>query len=432
MAVSLPCVENPLLLPVQDLFKGILHKVGNREGLEINLKNFSLAVSDCFALEMCISTDEFERTKADVLCKTVFMQFVSNFILDVDCMNTVKSQSELAEEFKKAADEKSTEISRLSHVSQDTAYREGFRLQALSRAQEAAESDRVFLSGYGKGVLVINISALGPEKAEKFIRGCAGWKSHVNRILTCLDGEKGEIRLNKKGTCWVVDLASPQRKIMFAWSASQQFNRWSGPRYFGPRLNTTNGAGHWCGLVSEAMPLDPERNPTCAKFLREAMNCLQEHGMTPNQWVSVENARRSAAQKRQDAILRAVIDAGELDGVLKNGVGWFLQSSREKYLKVAEEIVGSSDVIPSDLTMQIRAHFAEVNKAEEEARILAELEAEQIRLANEKVRQEAESKRQAEISSICRTLGITSREWDDMTPKQQRLALHRARLAGKI
>jgi len=57
-----------------------------------------------------------------------------------------------------------------------------------------AEEDKVFLSGQGvKGVLILGISALNPDKAEAFISACAGWKSHVNSVLELLDGELGEI-----------------------------------------------------------------------------------------------------------------------------------------------------------------------------------------------------------------------------------------------
>ena len=51
-----------------------------------------------------------------------------------------------AEKYKQAADELSERITHLSVVSQDTAYREGFNLHALRRAQHAAEEDKVFLN----------------------------------------------------------------------------------------------------------------------------------------------------------------------------------------------------------------------------------------------------------------------------------------------
>src|SRR3990167_10168769 len=111
-------------------------------------------------------------------------------------------------------------IHRLEVVSQDTAYREGFKLDAMERAIAAEETDKVFLSGDGtKGVLVLHISALGAEKAAAFIAACGGWKSHANSALTQLDGELGVIRLNAGGTCWVIDLAASGRTIMFAWTS---------------------------------------------------------------------------------------------------------------------------------------------------------------------------------------------------------------------
>ncbi|OHA19006.1 MAG: hypothetical protein A2938_03180 [Candidatus Taylorbacteria bacterium RIFCSPLOWO2_01_FULL_48_100] len=339
----------------------------------------------------------------------------------------VATLTELAAYYKKAADEKMAEISRLEAVSQDTAYREGFRHSALCRAQQAAETDKVFLGGYGKGVLVLGISALGFEKAKSFIAACGGWKSHANGALTLLDGEKGEIRKNAKGTCWVIDLASSRRTIMFSWSSGPRDTRLAGPK-----LNTTNGGAHWCGLVSETMPFNRENSPVAVSYIKRATTCLAEHGMTPNQWERVENARRVAESERHAEIVRAAAKAGEANGVVVC-VGFGYNPTRgEQYILVAEEFSGSTGPIPENLAELVHARFAAAKLAAEEKRIMEKLEAEQAELVQKKAKAEAEAKQQAAIEATCRAVGISLTDWQAMTPKKQGQALHRARLARKI
>ncbi len=311
-------------------------------------------------------------------------------------------------------------------VSQDTACREGFNLEALRRAEHAAKEDKVFLSGYAKGVLILGISALSPKKAEKFIAACGGWKSHTNWALGVLDGEKGEIRQNKAGTCWIIDLASPRRTVMFAWTSGPRETRLAGPR-----LNTTNGGAHWCGLISETTPFNLEKSPNAVAFLQRAKNCFAEHGMTPAQWEKAENYRRCKEAERATSVREAARVACLADGQPWCYGGYGPQYGSE-YLAVAEEIAGSEGAFPVDLSDQIRARFAAKRQAEEEARLMVELEAEQVHIAAEKAKVEAEAKRQTEIEVTCRITGIYPGQWQTMTQKQQRLALHRARLAGKI
>src|SRR5690606_18990379 len=57
----------------------------------------------------------------------------------------------------------------------------------------------------------------------------------------------------------------------------------------------------------------------------------------------------------------------------------------------------------------------------EEARIMAELEAEAAKLAAEKAAAEAAARRQEEIAATCRATGISPEQWQGMSAKQQRL-----------
>ncbi len=335
---------------------------------------------------------------------------------------------ELAAKYKKAADEKMEEIVHLSKVSQDSAYREGFRHEALCRAQTAAETDKVFFSGLGvKGVLILGISTLEPKKAQSVIASSGGWKSHANSTLLCLDGEKGEIRKNKAGTCWIIDLASPRRTAMFAWE--------SGPksvRLAGPRLNTTNGAAHWCGLVSEMMPFNTEMSPHTASFLKRAVACMTEHGMTPKQWERAENARRTAESERRSEIICAATKAGQIDGVVVCVECGCNPTRGENYILAAEELAGTTGPVPENLAELVHAKIAATKLAAEEARIMAELKSEQLRITEAKIEAEVTAKQQVETEKVCRLIGVSFAEWQGLTPKQQRQALHRARLAGKL
>lgn len=350
----------------------------------------------------------------------------------VACMNTTNitgavTLTELAAEYKKAANEKMTEIVHLSVVSQDTACREGYNLQALRRAQEAAETGNVFLSGNGvKGVLVLGISALGFEKAKSFIASCGGWKSHANSALLCLDGEKGEIRKNKAGTCWVIDLASPRDTTLFAWT--------SGPgdtQLAGPRLNTTNGAAHWCGLVSASMEISADKAPVAMMFIKRAVACLAEHGMTPRQWEKSENARITAENNRHIAIIDAARKAAQADGASWSHGGYGPQWG-EEYREAAFSLASATSPIPENLAELVREKIAKARLIAEEAQIMAHLEAEQAKLVADRIMAEDQAKQEVAIEVTCKAAGISLVAWQGMTLKQQRLALHRTRLAGRI
>lgn len=230
-------------------------------------------------------------------------------------MNTINQEtSDLmkiwAEEYRKKADELSARISHLAVVSSDTAYRESYNEQALRRAQKACDEGVVFFSADGAmGVMVRGISALKPEKAKAFIAACGGWKSHANSALTVLDGERGVVRKNEKGTCWVIDLASSKGTVLFSWESGPQQ-----VRYAGPRLNTTNGAAHWCGLVSETMPMNTEKAPNTVTFLSNCSACFEKTGLTPNQLEAREH-RRGHARRLKAEVASKLYYRHHQDGV---------------------------------------------------------------------------------------------------------------------
>ncbi len=336
-----------------------------------------------------------------------------------DCMNT--------RDYKTEADELLKRVVHLEQVSSDTAKREGFILDGLRRAQLAQEEDKVFLSGYAMGVLILNISALGQEKASRFIAGCNGWKSHTNHVLSVLDGEKGEIRLNKAGTCWVIDLASPHSTTMFAWTSGPRQMRFSGPR-----LNTTNGGAHWCGLVSETLSLHPEKSKHTLAFLQKAKETFAVHGMTPMQWNRHQDELEMARRTRANEVVQAAVEAGKRDGVVVSLGNWLSPSLGVVYLEAAEHIAGTEGSLPADLADQVHASVAAKRQVEEEAKIMAELEAEATRLAEEKAKAEADATRRSEVAVASKMAGVSPEAWEALSPKQQRLALHRARLSGRI
>lgn len=181
------------------------------------------------------------------------------------------------------------EIKGCSNVSPDTAYRLSFNLSAAQRSVQAWRTGKIYLSGLRGGVLVVGIHSLPAEKAEEFCLAVGGWKSHANGALLVLDGQYGEIRRNKRNTCWIVDLDSPHKTILFGWEA--------GPRetlLAGPRLNVTNGGGHWVGLVSSTTPINTAKAPRTVAFLQHATKCFAETGRTPRQQIRWLNKQKIA------------------------------------------------------------------------------------------------------------------------------------------
>jgi hypothetical protein len=309
-------------------------------------------------------------------------------------------------------------------VSPDTAGRETFALQAMERAVKAEEQDHVFLGGGAMGVLVLRISALPAEARENFLAACGGLKARGNYAMLALDGQFGEIRLNAGRTCWVIDLASPRRTIMFGWTSGPRETRLGGPRQ-----NVTNGGSHWCGVVSATMPIDPDRAPATVEYLRWAMACLAEHGRTPRQQaahLAAEEAARRAAEERRVAAVATAAAAPGTQVVLQDSWGCANDAAR-RWLARAEEI---GDI--ADLADQLAAEMRAAQLAAEEAAIMAALEVEQAAAVAAQAAAAAEAARQAEIAAAAAYAGVTPVQWQTMTPKQQRLAMHRARLAGRL
>jgi len=318
--------------------------------------------------------------------------------------------------------ELSAEITRLERVSPDSAHREFYRWQALSRALKAVEEGKVFLGGDGAKVLIVGLHALPDALLERFIAAVGQTKSRGNEALVLLDGQRGEIRRNNERKLWVVDLSSTRGQILFGWHGQR-------PCYIrGPRVPTTNGGGHWCGVVHRgAMPhiLGTSAVHT-VEFLDRAEAVLASTGMTPMQVEEAKSARYRACRQAAEAAAAALGTAGY-----------------DYPTAVGLRLVGGADnfgsPIPPDLADRIVAAIREeqaaaeaAKRAAEEARIMAELEAEQARLAAERAAAEAEARRAAEVEATCTALGIAADQWTAMTDKQRRLALHRARLAGLV
>lgn len=136
----------------------------------------------------------------------------------------------------------------------------------MTPREQAIADDRLYMSSASHcGVLILGISTLPPEVREKFLdTAIDGYKAHKNFALTALDGQRGEIRKNAKGSCWIVDLRSSRGSTLFAWSGD-------GVRYAGPRLEYTNGGAWCCGLVSATMPVDPIKAPKTVQYIKERL-----------------------------------------------------------------------------------------------------------------------------------------------------------------
>ncbi len=316
-------------------------------------------------------------------------------------------------------------VRRLETVSQDTAHREGFSLAAVERQISADETGQVFLSGEGaKGILIVGLHGLTESERSRFVGALGGLKARSNSALLALDGVRGEIRRNAAGTCWVVDLASPRRVPMFAWAAQTQGCGRS-TKLGGPRLPTTNGGAHWCGLVSATMPITPEESPKACAYAQEGMACLAEHGCTPMQLEARRNAERAELCARQSAARVVVFLASKATGTTARMRGHWgdLTEFGERLMSLA--MCGASQDA-------VVAHIRAEQAAAEEARIMAELVAEESAAKARIAAEQAATLKRAALAAVLRAVGITQSEWDSMSPKQQGLAQHRARLAGKM
>jgi hypothetical protein len=209
------------------------------------------------------------------------------------------------------------------------------------------------------------------------------------------------------------------------------FGWYAGPgeqRYCGPRLPVTNGGAHWVGLAFVEVGHEAGKEKTVA-FIQSAMECLAKHGRTPMAHQAWERAEREARNTMRDFAVKAMNRCGVPSYNNRYVGGWSPACDRWTDRAVA---LGKSDDLVDRLTAEIMAE----QTAADEARIMAELEAEQTRLAAEKAEAEkaaaAEAKRQSDIAATCRATGCTAEQWEAMTPKQQGLAMHRARLNGKL
>jgi hypothetical protein len=267
-------------------------------------------------------------------------------------------------------------------------------------------------SAAGKGVLLVGLDVLTDGGAAIRAAYATGFKAHKNwAVIRLLDGQQAEIRLNAAETAWVVDFASPRRATMFAWTSgpSMQTGRGGNVRHAGPRLEYTNGGAWCCGIVNAqvatARGWTEERAGATLDLIRQGMVSLAERGMTPMQWRAAE----SAAANRRSAVASALWEAKEADYTLAcaaaNASNGDIDAARAWLRKVADE-------------------KAATEAAGEEARIMAELEAEQaVAIAAQQAAAAAEKQSRENAAA-----GVTSQ----MTPKQARIAIHNARLAGKI
>jgi len=323
------------------------------------------------------------------------------------------------EERRQQAAKMAERITALQNVSPDTAYREGFKRAALCRSIKAEEEGKVFLSGEGaKGVLVVGLDALPPERREAFLSALTAEKARANEALLQLDGCRGHIRRNKAGTCWVIDLGAADGEVLYGWQTGPRETRFSGPR-----LPVTNGGGHWVGLLGGGLAIDAGKSPKGAAALERAQSCWREHGRTPLQQLRVRNAEiiRQGQLRvvRESAVSRAM---GAMDIHPIEAARY-----RERWSQRAEEIGDCGD-LEERLLAEMRAEQQAAADAEA-ARQLAEEEAERARQAkSEQERAEAD----AEVTAVCAALGLTADEYAAMSPKKQALARHKARLAGKI
>lgn len=296
-------------------------------------------------------------------------------------------------------------------------------LSAKRDALAALETGRCVFTGYGvRHVVVVGLHALPPEKLRAFVLTLAGnTKASGNLALEALDGCYAEIRMNAKETAWVVDCASPDRKLVVAWHWGPDDIRRH--KYFprGPRVPTTNGGGHWCGLVGGGMYYgDKQSEKEAVGVMLTALDQIERTGRTPME---------------QEEFLQTCLRATHEAAAIVAAYPYFGKAARAVASMHAKDLRGDLAVVIAQKAVELfesdRAAEAEAARQREEAelaRLLAEEEAAR-KAAEEAARKAAEEAAQkaAEEAKI-RALGYTPEQWAAMTPKQQRIALHNGRL----
>ena len=269
------------------------------------------------------------------------------------------------------------------------------------------EYSPLHFGGYGMAVLVFGPTAILSKLAD--IRKENAGSARENSALLALDGQRGTITLSASRTSWIIKLAADGELIAALQGTGQN------KAY--PSQNITNGAGHWVTLItaslaraSAAIAVAAGKSPNPA---RAAQVALLERGITPAQMDAKINATKQAVADAGHAEMAEFARLRLARGERENGCTIVGAPSPS-----AVAAVGTmADVQAEWLRLKewVDAQIQEFEAARGAA----------LKLADAAIIADAAAEQAAAKSA-----GVTLENFRLMSPKERRLAAHRARLAG--
>lgn len=303
---------------------------------------------------------------------------------------------------------------------------------ALERAAAAEQTNRVVISGAGRDcppIEVVGIDRLDDARRDAFLAALAEPKACA-AALYALDGSKATV--TRRGR-WIIDLARPADIL----AVCQSSRGYSGA----PSAPVTNNHGTWAIVLWSGMPAIP----ALAELQGAVADSLRTTGMTPGQcreeraiierrlW-EAESTVNAAIGKEYSEILSCL--EGDSMRAAKKAWGDALRTAHAAGSAAQKENPALST---DELVAIMLAAPAAKAKADREAAEMAALEAEIAaeEAAKAKAAAEAKAAESARIAAeqeakTAAMLGLSPAEWQAMSDKKRRLALHNARRMGKI
>ena len=303
---------------------------------------------------------------------------------------------------------------------------------ALERAAGAEQTNRVVISGAGRDcppTEVVGIDRLDSTRLDAFLAALAEPKA-CGSALYAIDGCKATV--TRRGR-WIIDLARPADIVAVCQSSRGHSGAPSAP--------VTNNHGTWAIVLWAGMPAIP----ALAGLQGVVADSLRLTGMTPGQCrearAIIERRLRAAQSTVNTAIGKeyaGILSCLEGDALRAAKMAWgdALRAASAAGIAAQKE---NQALSTDELAAIMLAAPAAKAKADREAAEMAALEAEIAAEEAAKARSAAEAKA-AESARIAAEqeakaaamLGMSPVEWQAMSDKKRRLALHNARRTGKI
>lgn len=303
---------------------------------------------------------------------------------------------------------------------------------ALERSAGAEQTNRAVISGAGRDcppIEIVGLDCLDATRRETLLAALAEPKA-CGAALYAMDGCKATV--TRRGR-WVIDLTRPADIVAVCQSSRGHSDAPSAP--------VTNNHGTWAIVLWSGMPAIHG----LAELQGVVADSLRLTGMTPGQCREAQ----AIIDRRLWAAQSAVDDAigKEYAGTLSCLKGDALRAANRAWgdalrtahaagkIGIEENPALSTDELVAIMLDAPRAKAKADREAAEMAALEAEIAAEEATKA--KSAEEAKAAEAARIAAeqeakTAAMLGLSPAEWQALSEKKRRLALHNARRMGKI